>query len=184
VDGHEVKRRAPILVGVVVLGAVAWLALHGGASSPATPRPALAIGDTSAPPAPRVAAEMPLPPAPTPVAGPAAPPAPADQPPDDPPHPHPITAQHQRMFRENTLLGEMNGALDVRDGAGLRRLLDRYRGEFPEDPSQLQEGYRIIADCLEHPGAASTAAAQRLYDVERGSTLRRFVGRHCLNNGD
>ncbi len=73
----------------------------------------------------------------------------------------------------------MNGAMDVNDGRGLRHLLDQYRSEFPEDPNLLQEGYGIIANCLEHPGPASTGAGQAYFDRERGSTLRRFVARHC-----
>ena len=99
---------------------------------------------------------------------------------DGPVHPHPITLEHDRIFRENQLIGALDGAMDVHDGPGLRRLLQQYRQEYPEDPSVLQSGYELIADCLEHPGAAARAAAQRYYDVERGSTLRRFVARHCL----
>ena len=95
-------------------------------------------------------------------------------------HPHPIDSAHMRIQRENNLLGALDGAMDVNDGAGMRRLLQQYRNEFPEDANELQEGYRVIADCLEYPGPASTAAGQRYYDRERGSTLRRFVARHCL----
>jgi hypothetical protein len=93
---------------------------------------------------------------------------------------HPITSAHVRIQRENNLLGALDGAMDVKDGAGMRRLLQQYRNEFPEDANQMQDGYRIIADCLEYPGPVSAAAGQRYYDRERGSTLRRFVARHCL----
>lgn len=95
-------------------------------------------------------------------------------------HPHPIDSAHMRIQRENNLLGALDGAMDVSDGPGMRRLLQQYRNEFPEDANELQTGYRIIADCLEYPGPVSTAAGQRYYDRERGSTLRRFVARHCL----
>ena len=94
-------------------------------------------------------------------------------------HPHPITPRHIRIQRENNLIGELNGAMDIGDAVGLRGLLDQYRSEFPEDPNLLQEGYKIIADCLQYPGAASKAAGQGYYDRERGSILRRFVARHC-----
>ena len=94
-------------------------------------------------------------------------------------HPHPITPAHQRIQRENNLIGALNGAMDVGDAVGLRGLLDQYRSEFPEDPNQLQQGYGIIADCLQYPGAASKAAGQSYFDRERGSILRRFVARHC-----
>jgi hypothetical protein len=146
------------------------------------------VVDTSAQPA-----QAPTPPRPRPVAPPAEKPAaPVEAPPSPGPPPaepdageelrpsHPLTSRHARIQHENNLLGALEGALDVRDGAGLRRLLQQYRNEFPEDPNQLQEGYRIIADCLEYPGAETTTAGQKYYDRERGSTLRRFVARYCL----
>jgi hypothetical protein len=95
-------------------------------------------------------------------------------------HPHPITEQHQRIFRENALIGSMDGAMDVNDGPGLEALLERYREEYPDDPNLLQEGYQVIANCLQHPGAGSTAAGRAYVERERGSILRRFVERHCL----
>jgi pyruvate/2-oxoglutarate dehydrogenase complex dihydrolipoamide acyltransferase (E2) component len=93
---------------------------------------------------------------------------------------HPLTPRHARIYRENNLIGAMEGAMDVRDGRGLRYLLQQYRSEFPEDPNQLQEGYGIIANCLEHPGPETTAAGQQYFDRERGSTLRKFVARYCM----
>jgi hypothetical protein len=100
--------------------------------------------------------------------------------PPEPEHPHPLTPAHARIYRENNLLGALNGALDVEDAAGLRRLLEAYQDEYPEDPHALQEGYAIIADCLEHPGAGSSDAARQYYETETASTLRRYVRRHCL----
>jgi len=164
-----------MLLAAAGAGALWWLL--GGRAATRAPTPDVEA-ELAEPPAP---SPRPLPP-PRPPA--ARPPAAAPVPDDDPVHPHPITAAHQLVFRENALIGAINGAMDVKDARGLRELLDQYRREYPEDPSQLQEGYRIIADCLDNPGAASTAAAQRYCDVERGSTLRRFVGRHCLENGD
>jgi hypothetical protein len=110
------------------------------------------------------------------------PPGPDDPRPDAPVHPHPITPQHLRIFRENALLGQLDGAMDVKDAAGLRKLLQTYREEYPEDPQQLQSGYELIANCLDRPGEATRAAAQKYFDEERGSTLRRFVLRHCLES--
>lgn len=97
-----------------------------------------------------------------------------------PVHPHPITSAHARIFRENNLLGSLNGAMDVKDAAGLRRLLETYREEYPEDPNALQEGYALIADCLEHPDEATIERARRYYAAETASTLRRYVRRHCF----
>ncbi len=97
-----------------------------------------------------------------------------------PVHPHPITSERIRIQRENQLIGAMSDAMDVRDGEQLRKSLNKYREQYPEDPNQLQEGYQIIADCLEQLGAASAAVGQHYYEKERGSILRRFVGRYCL----
>lgn len=99
---------------------------------------------------------------------------------DGPMHPHPITPQHERIFRENNLVGDLNGAMDVKDVAGLRRLLKEYREDYPEDAHLLQDGYEIIANCLESPGPATRAVAQRYYDTELASGLRRYIRRHCL----
>ena len=137
-------------------------------------------------PPPRVPLPAPLPPARKPdevVTSdglPIMPPGPNDPRPDGPVHPHPITPQHQRIFRENRLVGQLNGAMDVKDAPGLRRLLEEYRRDYPEDDQMLQDGYAIIADCLEHPGEAARVAATRWAETHRGSTLRRFVNRHCL----
>ena len=94
-------------------------------------------------------------------------------------HPHAITAQQARIFGENRLIGALNGAVDVGDAAGLRRLLARYRADYPEDGQDAQGGYQATADCVERPGTDSRAAAQRWADEHRGSTVRRFVRRIC-----
>lgn len=94
--------------------------------------------------------------------------------------PHPITPQHERIFHENNLIGDLNGAMDVKDAAGLRRLLAQYRDEYPEDAHVLQDGYELIANCLEQPGEATRAAAQRYYDEQLDSGLRRYIRRYCL----
>ena len=148
-------------------------------------------GEPPEPPAPAPTRSAPLPRAAAPTAS--APPAVAEAPAQPSPSPasedggteglrpsHPLTPRHARIQRENNLIGALEGAMDVRDGAGIRHLLQQYRSEFPEDPSQMQEGYGVIGECLEHPGPESTAAGQKYYDRERGSTLRRFVARYCL----
>jgi hypothetical protein len=177
---------------VIPIGITGWVLLRGDDPAPARVAAAKEVAarttEIAAPPAP-----APLPPAPVAArdAGavtadplseellihPAGPDAPR---PDAALRPHPITEKHQRVFRENQLIGALYGAIDVEDGAGVRRLADEYRREFPDDPNQLQQGYDIIADCLEKPGPASKAAGQRYFDEERGSMLRRFVSRLCL----
>lgn len=94
--------------------------------------------------------------------------------------PHPITAQHRRIFHENDLIGALNSAMDQKDVAELRIQLKQYRDEYPEDAHVLADGYEIIADCLEHPGAETRAVAQRYYDEQLDSGLRRYIRRHCL----
>lgn len=94
--------------------------------------------------------------------------------------PHPLTPQHQRIFRENILIHDLNGAMDLEDGAALRRLLKQYRDEYPEDAHVLQDGYELIADCLQRPGIEARAAAQRYYDEQLDSGVRRYIRRHCL----
>ena len=96
-------------------------------------------------------------------------------------HPHPITPQHQRLFAENRLVGALEGAMLVQDSAGIRRLLAQYRREYPEDQNMIQDGYAVIADCLDHPGEASSRAEAESWLVgHNGSPVKRFVKRHCL----
>jgi len=68
----------------------------------------------------------------------------------------------------------------VRDAAGIRRLLAQYREEFPEDAHLVQDGYEVIANCLDQPSPNNQAAARRYYDEQLGSNIRRYVRRHCL----
>src|SRR4029077_18348125 len=74
---------------------------------------------------------------------------------------HPLTPRHARIYRENNIIAAMEGAMDVRDGRGMRFLLQQYRSEFPDAPTELQEVYGIIANCLDHPGPETTAAGQQ-----------------------
>jgi len=94
--------------------------------------------------------------------------------------PHGITPTHERIYRENSLIANLNGAMDVKDVAGLRELLATYRDEYPEDEHVLADGYELIANCLERPGPETRAVAQRYYDEQRDSGLRRYIRRHCL----
>ena len=78
------------------------------------------------------------------------------------------------------LIGNLNGAMDVKDAAGLRELLKQYRDEYPEDAHVLADGYELIANCLERPGPETRNVAQRYYDEQLDSGLRRYIRRHCL----
>ena len=48
-------------------------------------------------------------------------------------HPHPISAQHQRIFAENRIAFALDDATDAKDVSVMKELLARYRREFPED---------------------------------------------------
>jgi len=104
--------------------------------------------------------------------------------PDDPDaefrRPHPITPAHERIFKENNMLGALNAAMDLGNVAELRRLNREYREQYPEDSHVMQEGYDIIADCLERRTAANRVAAERFYNTQIASMLRRYVRIHCL----
>lgn len=95
-------------------------------------------------------------------------------------HAHPITAEHVQLQTELQLIGALNDALDLHDVSAMRRLITKYREHDPSDEHRLQAGYERIADCLQYPGAASRESAQRYYDQERASTLRRYVRRACF----
>ena len=99
----------------------------------------------------------------------------------EPERPHPITAAHLRIFEENNRIAALNGAMDVEDFEALRRLNADYRRAYPEDEQLLQEGYDLIADCLERRTPSVVAAAERFWREKRSSSLRRYVRRHCLS---
>ena len=95
-------------------------------------------------------------------------------------HPHPLTAERARIHHENFLIQGLNDAMDSNDADGLRQVLADYRQSHPEDPHHLQDGYALIADCLDEPGATSRVAGERYMMENRASILRRFVERHCV----
>ncbi|HTV20164.1 MAG TPA: hypothetical protein VMG12_15880 [Polyangiaceae bacterium] len=99
---------------------------------------------------------------------------------DETGHPHPITAKHRRIFEENNRIGAMDGAMDQGDFAALRRMNADYRRDYPEDDHDLQQGYDLIADCLEARTPHAVTAARAFWQEHRASALRRYVRRHCL----
>ncbi len=95
-----------------------------------------------------------------------------------PVHPHPITPEHARIFRENATIQALNDAMDSKDAKTLRRFLTRYRLEYPEDAQQLQPGFELIGGIVSEARPGYREAAQRYFDEETASSLRRFVLRH------
>jgi hypothetical protein len=100
--------------------------------------------------------------------------------PDEPKHPHPITPAHERIYRENNLVAALNLGVDLEDPSRIRKALAAYRAEYPEDAHRLQEGYAIIADCLEQLDDATRERAQRFWSTQIRSQTRRYVRRYCL----
>jgi hypothetical protein len=100
--------------------------------------------------------------------------------PPGPLHPHSITPAHRRIFAENRIAFALDDATDAKDIGEMKRLLEQYRRDFPEDRWQLQGGYAVILECLEHPGPESRGAAERWLDQNNGSTVKRSVLRDCL----
>lgn len=102
--------------------------------------------------------------------------------PEGPMHPHPHTPEHERIYRENNLFGAISGAMDRRDTRGMRELLAEYETDYPEDSHLLQQGFAVIADCIDHPGETSRAAARSYYKNNKASNIRRYVRRHCFDD--
>jgi hypothetical protein len=179
------------LVAAIALGLAGWLVLRARPAE--VPDVETAEEEQAAPP-PIAPAVAPAPPKAAPILAataprpleymsdgvPIMPAGPNDPHPNTFVHPHPITPKHVRIFEENALLFQLNEAMDGREPARLRALLTQYRLQYPEDPHDMQTGYSLIADCIEHPNDETRAAAQHYYDTETASTLRRFVMRHCL----
>jgi hypothetical protein len=174
-----------LALNAVVIAAI-WLL---SARDPAPPIEAAVADEPTAPPAPVLARDVQRPAPPTPAArahvaadGIGFMPAHDGDPrPEGALHPHPISAQHQRIFAENRIAFALDDATDAKDVSVMKELLARYRREFPEDQWQLQSGYAVIIDCLEHPGPDSRGNARRWLDQNNGSTVKRSVLRNCID---
>jgi hypothetical protein len=97
---------------------------------------------------------------------------------------HPMDEAHARIDRENNLILRLNEAMADRNTKEMRGLIDDYRKLDPADTDASQAGYTIIADCIDHPGDVTLAAAHQFYDTQRHSPLRRFVRRICFENSN
>ncbi|AUX32128.1 MULTISPECIES: hypothetical protein [Sorangium] len=184
-------RRRWAVAALALLGGALWLvdrsrepdgrrppSSRQEASQEETPREAASRRTTSEPPALAGSAQLAAAALDLAVIG----PSPDDRH-DGPAHPHPITPRHLEMQHENGLIALLNDAMSARNGARMRELVHEYRRTHPGDPSRLQDGYEIIAGCLEAPGEASRAAAEGYYAEHRASTVRRFVRAICLEGG-
>jgi hypothetical protein len=71
--------------------------------------------------------------------------------------PHPITPQRERLAFQQRLFAGVEAALAARDYDRARELPDQHQSEFSGDATwaDWRDGFRRIADCLEHPGPAA-----------------------------
>ena len=97
---------------------------------------------------------------------------------------HPMDEAHARIDRENNLILRLNDAMSYRNTKEMRALIDDYRKLDGADTDANQAGYTVIADCIDHPGDVTLAAAHQFYDTQRHSPLRRYVRRICFENSN
>jgi hypothetical protein len=185
VQAASLRRTYVIRLGLVLLLGVALWAVFGEAQAPAPAAPVRAVEPIASPSPPPTPAAVTAAPAPMPTPSAAhevalRAPALVDDPDAEFPHPHPITPAHERIFKENNMIGAMNAAMDLGNVEELRRLNREYRQQYPEDSHLMQAGYDLIADCMERRTAATRVAAERFYDTQIASSLRRYVRIHCL----
>ncbi len=93
---------------------------------------------------------------------------------------HPLDPQRQHIYRENNFHASMMSAMNQGDVDGLRALVEDYRLAYPEDEFDLQDGYTVIADCLDRLTADRQERARHYWRTNRSSLVRRFIRRHCL----
>ncbi len=94
-------------------------------------------------------------------------------------HPHPITDDHRRLFRDADLLHGAQDALAAGDALRARTLLAQHAQEYPQADAD-REGLFIVADCVAQPSPEIRQRAQRFYDERRASSVRKRLRRACL----
>ena len=104
--------------------------------------------------------------------------------PDDPAGPgmlpHPITAEHKRIYRDVELLDGAWQALKSRDFERARALLNTHATEYASGYDDMQDGLTVLADCMQYPSATSRERAERFYTERTASSMRRRIRTHCL----
>ena len=95
-------------------------------------------------------------------------------------HPHPITSDHARLYRDVDLLHAADEA--IKDGAfeSARDLLAQHHRELRGMSSVEEEGLLLLADCAEEPSESNLARVRSFYDEHSESPVRRRLRRGCL----
>ena len=161
------SRKAAIVLVVAMAGLAAWFGLGRERAEPEDAE--------SVEPAEESTAPAPPPPTPAPSAQSGEAPAP------DALVPPPITADQQRIRRENEVLGTVSDAVDLGDAGKLRMMAKTYREQNFEGADKIANGYEIIAQCLDNPGPISRAPAKYYDDNNRDSILLPYLRRACFH---
>jgi hypothetical protein len=95
-------------------------------------------------------------------------------------HPHPITAEHRRLYRDADLIDGAAALLRKGSTAEARALLAQHRTEYPQREGSDNEGLALLADCIERRDAPSIERARSFYDRNTHSMVRRQIRKQCL----
>ncbi len=152
-----------IALGAVVTLGVAYSKLTVAGASPASPRDTLVA--PVAPAAPAVARALPTP------SVEAAPSALAPSP------------ETQRLEERRVLYETVDALVQASDFERARRLLDQDQERYGDDSApewrDLEQGYRLMADCLEHPSAKHRARGEAFLLVSEARAISAKLRAAC-----
>jgi hypothetical protein len=94
--------------------------------------------------------------------------------------PHPISAEHQRLYRDVDLLDAADDAIRAQRFEEARALLAQHHRELPGMSTLEEEGLLLLTDCVEQRSPENLARVQSYYDRYSASTVRRRLRRACL----
>jgi hypothetical protein len=95
-------------------------------------------------------------------------------------HPHPITPDHERLYRDVDLLQEADEAIKTGEYARARVLLAQHHRELAGMSAVEEEGLLLLADCAEHGRAEDVERVRSFYEEHTDSSVRRRLRRACL----
>jgi len=99
---------------------------------------------------------------------------------DDHDHPHPITRDHERLYRDVDLLREADQAIKAGEYDKARALLSQHHRELAGMSAVEEEGLWLLADCAQHGRAEDVERVRSFYEEHTDSTVRRRLRRACL----
>ncbi len=94
--------------------------------------------------------------------------------------PHPTSPERTRLYTERMTMEQAKAAARARDPVALTEVLDNFdRDQSSGQFDDWYDAYRVIVECLNEPGAESTAVGARFVTAHPGSTMRRSVRKYC-----